>query len=133
MAMTAMMQAHMGEAKRRGNRERRVADAIASHPDPEAVRVQMGFPEAAEFRGYVVCLPDSGEFLAGTVRAATGVSIFKYGPTPDSAQKWATYRLAERAAGQIEKHRSDVGYLYDSGKQYLLGFANSDSPSAKLG
>lgn len=122
----------MGEAKRRGNREQRVADAIAARPTPETVRAQMGFPETVKFHGYVVCLPDSGEFLAGTGCTAEGVSIFKYGPTPDSAQTWVTYRLAERAAGQIERHRTNVGYLYDEENQWLLGFPDPDSPSAGL-
>lgn len=120
----------MGDAKRRGNREHRVTEAIAAQPTPEAVRVRMGFPGSAVFHGYVVCLPDSGEFLAGIVRTAEGTSLFKYGASPDSAQMWATYRLAARAASQIKKHRTDVGYLFDSAKQWLLGFAGSDGRSA---
>lgn len=122
----------MGEAKRRGNRDQRMSDAIASQPTPEAMRVQMGFPETAKFHGYVVCLPDSGEFLAGTARTPAGISLVKYSPTPDAAHTWGTYRLAQRAAAQIEKHRTDVGYLFDNDNQWLLGFADQDRTADRL-
>lgn len=116
----------MGEAKKRGNRDQRIAHAIAAQPTAETVRVGMGLPETCQFHGYVVHLPDTDEFLAGSGVTAPGVSAFKYGASPDHAKTWSSYRDAERAAAQIKKHRTVVAYLFDNDNQWLLGFDHPD-------
>jgi len=122
----------MGEAKRRGNREQRLAAAVAAQPTPDEVRAEMGFPETAKFHAYVVCLTETGEFLAGSTSTPAGISVVKYVATPDTAQTWPTLRAAERAAGQIEKYRTAVGYLFDNENQWLLGFRPVDRDALQV-
>ncbi|MGC5887707.1 hypothetical protein [Ralstonia pseudosolanacearum] len=120
----------MGEAKRRGNRDQRIADAVAAQTTPESVRVAMGLPETCRFHGYVVHLPDTDEFLVNGGVTAPGVSVFQYGSSPDHAKTWSSYRDAERAAAQIKKHRTMVAYLFDNDNQWLLGFDHPDNVPA---
>lgn len=116
----------MGEAKRRGNRDQRIAHAVAAQATPESVRVSMGLPDSCRFHGYVVHLPDTDEFLLNSSVAAPGVSVLQYGARPDHAKTWASYRDAERMAAQIKKHRTVVAYLFDNDNQWLLGFDHPD-------
>jgi hypothetical protein len=119
----------MGEEKRRGNRDQRVAEAMTARQTPESVRVEMGLPESCQFHGYVVYLPDTDEFVAGTDGSSHGASMTAYGATPNLAKTWPTYRAAEQAAVPIKKHRTVVSYLFSSDSKWYLGFDHPDGIS----
>lgn len=120
----------MGEAKRRGSFSERVAEATDGQASPETVRESMGFPASVKFAGYVVHLPDREEFLAGASERQ-GVVMYQYAGHPDLAKVFSDYRAAAKLAEAIQKHRTVVAYLFDDGKQWLVGFSD-DKPPAGL-
>lgn len=55
----------MGQAKNRGNREQRIADALGLKQRSLAdIKKEYGLPDSAEFLGYAVHLPEPDEFLS---------------------------------------------------------------------
>lgn len=54
----------MGESKRRGSREARVAAAVAQKKSRlDEIKKQLGIPEEAEFCGYLIRHADNDEFI----------------------------------------------------------------------
>ncbi|MCP3025165.1 hypothetical protein [Cupriavidus basilensis] len=117
----------MGEAKRRGSRDQRVAGASALIPTPESVRDNMGFPETCKFIGYVVHLPDSDEFLARATEPQPGVLLYQYAATPGLAKVYPQHHTASKVANGIQKHRTVVAFLFDHGTQWLVGFTDPET------
>ncbi|SCU98989.1 hypothetical protein CNECB9_560048 [Cupriavidus necator] len=87
----------------------------------------MGFPESCKFVGYVVHLPDSDEFVVSAREPQPGVMFYEYAVTPSLAKAYPNFRSALKIADGIQKLRTVVGYLFDHGSQWLVGFQGTEA------
>ena len=108
----------MGQAKRRGSRDNRIAEALGlKQRTLEDVRRELGMPDSAEFLGYVVHIPATDEFLH-SVKDAGGAVTRSFARTPDLAFPFESFgeafALARQEKGEI------VAGLFDVGDQFYV-------------
>lgn len=108
----------MGQAKRRGSRDDRIAEALGlKQRKLEDIRRELGLPDSAEFLGYVVHIPESEEFLH-SVQDSLGAVTRSFAKTPDLALPFESFgdahAQARREKGEI------VAGLFDLGDQYFV-------------
>lgn len=108
----------MGQAKQRGAREDRVAEALnLKKVDPAEARRLLGLDDSAIFMGYVVHVEKSDEFLADYKETSITVER-KFAKTPDLAKCFddfiGAYDIARAGKGEV------VAMLFDVGSQYKL-------------
>lgn len=115
----------MGEAKRRGTTEQRIADAketkIRRQNTPvDIIKKEFGLPMNSKFLGCVVQLRESDEYLAifeeNQIMTKRG-----FVPSPEGAIRYATRQEADKVAERLGKGAFS-GVLFDTGDQYFVAF-----------
>lgn len=113
----------MGQAKQRGSREVRIKQAQERKLEGERITIEetkkhLNLPEGSEFKGYVIHLPDTDEFLSVFEETEAMVNT-AYAKIPDLAKVFQSIESAVEVAEEITKHRLFICLLFESDKQYL--------------
>lgn len=103
----------MGQAKNRGTKEQRIADALGLKQRPLAdIKKEYGLPDSAEFLGYGIHLPEPDEFLAMFEEAA-GATKKAWAKDPQAAltvDNFAdAYETSRKCRGSIVVGMFDLG------------------------
>lgn len=108
----------MGESKRRGSREERVAQSFdAKKQKLDAIKKELGLPENAEFLGYLIHLVEKDEFIL-SVEDTPAVIKRAVTKAPAEAMRFAHFWDAYKYARE-EKGEKVVG-LFDVAGQFLI-------------
>lgn len=113
----------MGQAKRRGNKDQRIADAQArdaSMISMAEMKAKVGLPDSAEFLGYVVHVIETDDYLAA-YDERPAMTKRAYSPTPDHAIRYDDFHEAIAIAKKLPKE-SIVGLMFDVGDQFQVFF-----------
>lgn len=108
----------MGQAKNRGNREKRIAEAQGLREmSLENVKKEYGLAEDATFLGYAVHLLETDEFLADFIE--TPAMLRKaWAKTPELAK---TYKRFDLAYDDSRKSRGSIVVgMFDTGTQIFV-------------
>jgi hypothetical protein len=110
----------MGQAKQRGSREQRVAEALGLKERPlSEIKQGLGIADDAEFLGYAVHLEKSDEFLAEfTDSPEEGITRKAWAKTPELAQTYGTFIEAHDVSKQCRG--SIVVGMFDTGNQIMV-------------
>lgn len=113
----------MGQAKQRGSWEERIKQAQAQKLEGERITIEeakkrLNLPEGNEFRGYVINLPDTDEFLSTFEETEARVNT-AYAKIPDLAKVFHSIESAVEVAEEITKHKLLICLLFESDKQYF--------------
>lgn len=113
----------MGQAKQRGSREERIKQAQEQKLEGKRITIEeakkrLNLSEGTEFRGYVINLPDTDEFLSTFEETEALVNI-AYAKIPDLAKVFHSIESAVEVAEEITKHRLLICLLFESDKQYF--------------
>jgi hypothetical protein len=108
----------MGQAKKRGTSEARLAEALGLRERKVAdVRKELGLPEDAEYLGYIVHLPEKDEFLHSVIDNSAMTSR-GFADKPENAKTFKTfdeaYKLARKAKGEV------VAVLFETDNRYFV-------------
>lgn len=114
----------MGQAKKRGSLEERIAQAQQERLDGERITIdeakrRLELPDAAKFLGYVIHLYDQDEFL-GKVEETDMAINRVYVKIPDLAHIYKTVEDAVNEAMQIDKYRLLVCLLFEIDNKYMI-------------
>jgi hypothetical protein len=85
------------------------------------IRIAFNIPLAAKFCGFVIHIPENDEFLA-KVEDNNFVKLIGYSAIPDYAIKYKRYNKAIKVSKKCDKYKTVIGYLFDLGKQHIVGF-----------
>jgi hypothetical protein len=108
----------MGESKRRGSREERVASAVAQKKSRlEEVKKELGIPEGAEFCGYLIHHAENDEFIQA-IEDTPLIVKRAFVKAPEEAMRFGRYLDANQFA-RSEKGESVVG-LFDLGDRFAV-------------
>lgn len=113
----------MGQAKQRGARADRVAEALGlKKRNLDELKKEFGLPDDAEFCGYIVHIEDKDEFLASINE--TSIAIERtFAKTPELAKRFDefidAYDVARADKGEI------VVILFDVGNQFHVFTLNN--------
>lgn len=108
----------MGQAKNRGSRDQRIADALEEQNRKiEEVRKGLEIPDDAKFCGFLVHIHELDEFLhrVDDLKGATKRAFVK---TPEMACRFSTFMDAHKWV-RPEKGETVVG-LFDLGEQLMV-------------
>ena len=113
----------MGQAKQRGSWEERIKQAQEKKLEGERITIEeakkrLDLPEGNEFRGYVINLPDTDEFLS-TFEETEALVNTAYAKIPDLAKVFHSIESAVEVAEEITKHKLLICLLFESDKQYF--------------
>jgi hypothetical protein len=90
------------------------------------VKEHLGLTFAAKFCGFIIHIPENDEFIA-KIEDNDFVKIIGYSPIPDFSIKYKYYNKALSASKKCDKYKTVVGFLFDCGEQYCVGFEDYDS------
>ncbi|MDC7714427.1 hypothetical protein PQU96_09835 [Vogesella sp. LYT5W] len=109
----------MGEAKRRGSAEQRMAQATSERPLAE-VLAELGLPTDTRFKGYVLHSEENDDFVAHIDRTTTR-TFRAYCATPEDA---LTFRTLAEALKELKEAGKPlvVGRVFDTGTHLMVGF-----------
>lgn len=108
----------MGESKRRGSREARVAEAIEQRKRKlDEVKKELGIPEDAEFCGYLIHHAENDEFIQA-IEDTPLVVKRAYVKAPEEGMRFGRYLDANQFA-RPEKGEAVVG-LFDVGGRFVV-------------
>lgn len=108
----------MGEAKRRGNRESRMAAAMGLRElSIDDLRSELGLEQSAKYLGYAVHLEKSDEFLSEIVNAQ-GMQRKTWAKTPEMALLFTS--LASAVETSRKCRGSIVVVVFDLGTQIMV-------------
>lgn len=113
----------MGQAKQRGSREERIKQAKERKFEGERIALEeaknrLDLPENAEFKGYVINLVDTDEFLSIFEETEALVNT-AYAKVPDLAKVFNSIESAVDVAEEITKHRLHICLLFEADRQYV--------------
>lgn len=112
----------MGESKRRGSREERVAAAVEQRKQKQgAIKQQLGIPEEAEFFGYVIHHTENDEYVQA-IEDTPQVIKRAFTKLPEEGMRFAKYLEANQFV-RPEKGERIVGLfkLNDAFVTYVVG------------
>jgi hypothetical protein len=112
----------MGESKRRGSREDRVAAAVEERRQKQgAIKQQLGIPEEAEFFGYVIHHTENDEYVQA-IEDTPQVIKRAFTPLPEEGMRFAKYLEANQFV-RPEKGERIVGLFKLDGAfvTYVVG------------
>ncbi len=105
----------MGQAKQRGNRDRRVAEAMGLQElTIEELRADLGLAPTAQYLGYAVHLEKTDEFLAEYSDTAAMMRKV-WAKTPELAQPFISFSKAVETSRECRG--SIVVVMFDLGSQ----------------
>lgn len=105
----------MGESKRRGSREERVAEALETRKRKLAEhKRQLGIPDDAEFCGYLIQHVDNDEFVQAIEDTALIVKR-AFTKTPEEGMRFGRYMDANEFV-RAEKSERVVGLFSIEGR-----------------
>lgn len=108
----------MGQAKNRGTRDDRIADALEEQNlKIEEVRKNLNLPEDSKFCGFLVHLVERDEFLS-EITTSPVKTTRKFIGTPEAAYRFANFADAHKWIRQ-SKSEIVVG-LFDIGDKLLV-------------
>ena len=108
----------MGESKRRGSRDERVAEAVEQRKRKlDEVKKKLGIPEDAEFCGYVIHQAENDEFVQA-IEDTPLVVKRAFVKAPEVAMRFGRYVDANQFV-RPEKGESVVG-LFDVGGRFVV-------------
>lgn len=108
----------MGESKRRGSREDRIAESLGLKKRKlDEVKKELGIPEDAEFCGYLIHRADKDEFIQ-TIEDTPLMVKRAFVNTPELAMRFGHYGDAHQFT-RPEKGEVVVG-LFDIGSQFIV-------------
>ena len=115
----------MGQAKNRGNFEQRIIEAqqrkavdMGASVSLEEIIKRHNLPDDSEFKGYVVNLPESDEFLMLS-NESSSVSSRIYSRSPETAKIYENFKEAAHVANSLSKF-SRVGCVIVAGKKIYV-------------
>lgn len=113
----------MGQAKQRGSREERIKRAQEQKLEGEIITIEeakqrLNLPESTEFKGYIINLSDTDEFLSIFEETEALINT-AYAKIPDLAKVFHSIESAVEVAEEITKHRLLICLLFESDKQYF--------------
>lgn len=113
----------MGQANQRGSREERVKQVQEQKLEGDRITIEeakkrLDLPENTEYRGYVINLPDTDEFLS-TFEETEAVVNIAYAKIPDLAKVFHSIESAVEVVEEITKHRLLICLLFESDQQYF--------------
>lgn len=113
----------MGDAKKRGTKDQRMAAAMRLNEGSIAdVRAKLGLPDDAEYLGYAVHHEDRDEFLAKFSDAA--VTLKAWAKTPELALRFGSISEAVETSNKCDG--SIVVGMFDIGSQiYVFGITET--------
>lgn len=114
----------MGQAKKRGSLEARIAQAQDEKLDGDRITIdeakrRLGLPDSAEFLGYVIHLYDQDEFVGKIIDNAIATTR-SYVTIPDLAHVFETVEEAVNEALKIDKYRLLVCLLFEFNDQHMI-------------
>ena len=114
----------MGQAKKRGSLEDRIALAQQQKFDGERITIdeakrRLELPETAEFLGYVIHLYDQDEFVGKIEENDVAINRV-YVKIPDLAQIFDSVEEAIDEALKIDKYRLLVCLLFEVDNQHMI-------------
>lgn len=112
----------MGESKRRGSREERVAVAVEQRKQKQdAIKQQLGIPQEAEFFGYVIHHIENNEYVQA-IEDTPQVIKRAFTKLPEEGMRFAKYLEANQFVRPERKERI-VGLfrLHDEFVTYVVG------------
>lgn len=113
----------MGQAKQRGARSDRVAEALGlKQRNLDDLKKELGLPDDAEFCGYLVHIEDKDEFLASINETPLAIER-SFAKTPELAKRFDEFIDAHDVA-RAEKGEIVV-LLFDVGNQYHVFTLNN--------
>lgn len=108
----------MGESKRRGSREERVAQATEQRNRKlDEVKKELGIPEGAEFCGYLIHHAENDEFIQA-IEDTPLIVKRAFVKAPEEAMRFGRYLDANQFV-RPEKGESVVG-LFDMGGRFVI-------------
>lgn len=122
----------MGQAKRRGSLDERMAQAQQEMLEGERVSIKeakrrLELPDTADFLGYVIHLFDQDEFVGKVDETVLSINRI-YVKFPDLAKIYVTAEDAINEALKIDKYRLLVCMLFKVNDNYMVDgvWANFD-------
>lgn len=107
----------MGESKRRGSREQRVADAVAQKKNRlDEIKQQLGIPQEAEFLGYLIRHAENDAFVQEIEDTPLLVKR-AFVKAPEEAMRFARYLDANQFV-RPDKGEAIVG-LFSLDQQFV--------------
>lgn len=108
----------MGESKRRGSREERIAGAVEQRKRKlDEIKKELGIPEDAEFCGYVIHHKENDEFIQA-IEDTPLIVKRAFVKAPEEAMRFGRYLDANQFV-RPEKGESVVG-LFDVGSRFVV-------------
>lgn len=108
----------MGESKRRGSREERVAQSVGLRKSKlDNIKQQLGLPENAEFCGYLIHAVEKDEFVA-SIEDTPLVIKRAFVKTPELAMRFERFWDANKYTKE-DKGERVVG-LFDVAGEFLV-------------
>ncbi|MCB6185090.1 hypothetical protein LIN78_16200 [Leeia sp. TBRC 13508] len=114
----------MGQAKNRGSKEQRIADALGlKRVSLSDLKIRLGLPENASFLGYGIHNVEKDEFLSRFEETADAI-MRTWGKTPELAISYAEFDDAYTVSRKC-KEAIVVG-MFDTGTQIYVASVTGD-------
>lgn len=118
----------MGQAKSRGSRDQRIAEALEEQNRKiEEVRKGLSLPDDTKFCGFLVHIYESDEFLH-EIDASVAMTKRTFVKIPELAHRFENFNDAHKCV-RPAKGETVVG-LFDLGEKYLVAQLMDDPSSA---